>query len=108
MELAAESDEGLESLFGPESCCWGTVTPIVSRGDGTKKDVIRAAAEYGDCIQPAYPPAASYLSVRPKPEAAGSRQLELLFTEDIRSRCAPLPVLIPISQGILWPLCQAT
>jgi len=86
VELAAESDEGLESLFGPESCCWGTVTPIVSRGDGTKKDVIRAAAEYGDCIQPAYPPAASYLSVRPKPEAAGSRQLELLFTEDIRSR----------------------
>lgn len=88
VESAAASDDEqeLERLFGPDSCCWGTVTPEVNRGNGTES-IIRASTEYGDCIEPAYPPGNSYLSVRPKSESAGKRQLELLYTDDIRSRC---------------------
>jgi hypothetical protein len=97
--LAEESlEKELEKLFGPESCCWGTVVPEVNRGNGSNA-VIRASTEYGDCIEPAYPPRESYISVRVKPEHDGQRELELLFTHDVRGK--DVVYMVTSSNGLI-------
>jgi hypothetical protein len=45
--------------WGKNSCCWSTVSPRVYRVGGEEQ----GAQGWGNCIEPAFPPSAEYITI---------------------------------------------